>query len=41
METTYFSPEMKIYHFKKRNKFLPILLILVVTNSITFLGATL
>jgi hypothetical protein len=46
MKTTYFSPNLKIYRFKKRNKFLPVvdnrlIAVLIAVNIIIMLGVTL
>ena len=41
METTYFSPNLKIYRFQKRNKFLPVIAVLMGVNIIILLGVTL
>ncbi len=41
METTYFSPNLKIYRFQKRNKFLPVIAVLMAVNTIILLGVTL
>jgi hypothetical protein len=46
METTYLSPKLEIYRFRKRNKFLPVvanrlIAVLVAVNIIIILGVTL
>jgi hypothetical protein len=41
METTYFSPKLEIYRFQKRNKFLPVIAMLIIVNTIILLGVTL